>query len=277
VLSVFGDESHDELKQRVFAVGGLIGREKEWDALKASLEKRTKGKVFHAADCESDEGEFKGLDHKENLKLYADFTKIIARTKMMGFGVAIDLREYHAIFPELPEDQPYYLCFHDVVKYFANIGYLHVPQETVDFTFDRNLEREYNATYLYDYMVKQPGWRFSPYIADKVSFADRRNSAVWGADIVARETMKHLDNQIGPVRRWPRGSIAALARTRRFQFHFYVRKSLLALARMAQDPDTARRSEDQLGFRDWLSQLKLPDTIANRIRYIQYVKREPKP
>jgi hypothetical protein len=264
VLTVFGDESHDETKQRVFAVGGLIGREQEWDAIVKPWKAITGGRDFHAADCESDHGDFTSTDHRDNQRLYARLVKLLASTKLMGFGVAIDLAEYHAIFPELPEDQPYYLCFHDVVKYFAEIGYLSLPPEKVDFTFDRNLEREYNATYLYDYMVKLPEWRFRPYINEKVSFTTRKEVGIQASDLVAREAMKHLDNQIGPKRRLPRASIRALGQTKRFKFHFYIRKSLLALAQAAKDLDlgTLRKTGAQLPFREWLSRMSLPDTIA---------------
>jgi hypothetical protein len=279
VLNVFGDESHDEKKQRVFAVGGLIGREEEWDALGVIWNERTGGKPFHAADCESDRGDYKGIEHHENLRLYADLARMLAkRTRLLGFGVAIDLVEYRRIFAGLPEDQPYYLCFHDVVKSFAQVGYLHVPREKVSFTFDRNLEREYNATVLYDYMVHLPDWKFRDYIGDTVSFADRRNVGIQAADLIAREAMKHLDNQIGPQLRLPRASIRVLGSSNRFKFNFYVEKSLLALEQMAKDLDldTLRKNgESLLGFREWLLETKQADTIANRIRYIQYAKSPP--
>ncbi len=279
VLTVNGDESHDEAKKRVFAVGGLIGREEEWDSLRLIWNEQTGGKIFHAADCESDHGEYENIPHAENVRLYKDLTKILARrTKLMGFGVAVELAAYHFIFPELPEDQPYYLCFHDVVKYFANIGYLHIPQETVDFTFDRNLERNYNATYLYDYMTHLPEWKYRSYISDKVSFADRRNVGIQAADLIAREVMKHLDNQIGPKTRGTRLSMRALEQSKRFMFHFYRENGLRSLSRDAANLDlgTLRKSQDLLPFRDWLKGLSLPDTIANRIRYIQYAKNPPK-
>jgi hypothetical protein len=278
VLTVFADESADEQKQRVFAVGGLIGRREEWDALKVVWNARTGGKVFHAADCESDEGEYKGIDHRENLKLYADLAGILAGgNNLLGFGVAIDLAKYHMIFPGLPDDQPYYLCFHDVVKYFASVGYLHIPREPVNFTFHRHVNRQYNATVLYDYMVHLPEWKFCDYIGETVSFADERAVGIQAADLIAREAMKHLDNQIGPAPRLPRASIRTLGRSNRFKFHFYVEGSLLALAKMAQalDLSTLRESEHLLGFGEWLSLEKITDTIANRIRYIQYAKSAP--
>lgn len=278
MLSARGDESHDETKKRVFSVAGVIGREEEWDALEPTWRKRTNGKTFHATDCETDHGEYEGLNHKDNLKEYADLVKILCRrTKFMGYGVAVDLAAYHSIFPDLPEDQPYYLCFHNVVMYMCQLASLHIPPEIAEFTFHRNLEREYNATYLYDYLAKQPEWRFNPYIAEKVSFATQENVGIQVADLIARETMKHLDNKIGPVRRQKRESLKALEHTKRFEFHFYTKEVLFGLSREVKDLDlgTLRTSGDQLPFRGWLSELSQPDTVANRIKYIQYAKGAP--
>ena len=58
MLSAFGDESFDEGKQRVFAVAALFGNQQTWDALELKWIARTGGVVFHAAECESDMGDF---------------------------------------------------------------------------------------------------------------------------------------------------------------------------------------------------------------------------
>ena len=50
VLSVFGDESADETKQRVFAMSGVFGLESEWLRAESAWTALTKGEVFHAAD-----------------------------------------------------------------------------------------------------------------------------------------------------------------------------------------------------------------------------------
>ena len=52
VLSVFGDESSDEMKERVFAISGLMGTEEEWRTAEAAWVAKTGDEVFHAADWE---------------------------------------------------------------------------------------------------------------------------------------------------------------------------------------------------------------------------------
>jgi hypothetical protein len=61
--SVFGDESQDETKQRVFSVAGVFGSSEEWDILADRWLRATGGRIFHAADCESDLGEFSKTSH----------------------------------------------------------------------------------------------------------------------------------------------------------------------------------------------------------------------
>jgi hypothetical protein len=54
MVSVYGDESADETKQRVFAVAALIGTYSQWSWLRSRWSERTGGKEFHAAKCESE-------------------------------------------------------------------------------------------------------------------------------------------------------------------------------------------------------------------------------
>src|SRR2546425_12783756 len=51
-LKVFGDESADETRSRVFAVAGVIGSEAEWQLAMRDWLRRTRGMSFHANECE---------------------------------------------------------------------------------------------------------------------------------------------------------------------------------------------------------------------------------
>src|SRR4051812_40535383 len=48
MLHLFGDESADETKQRVYALSGLLGT--EWKLAEEAWLARTGGKVFHATE-----------------------------------------------------------------------------------------------------------------------------------------------------------------------------------------------------------------------------------
>ena len=78
MLSVYGDESADETKQRVFAVAGVVGLEESWEAVEGSWVARTNGIPFHANDCDSDFGDYRNTPHLENKALYRDLSLILA-------------------------------------------------------------------------------------------------------------------------------------------------------------------------------------------------------
>jgi len=263
VLSVFGDESHDETKQRVFAVAGLLGTPEEWDDLEIRWVKRTGGRVFHAAECESDKGEFSTTSHKENQELYRDLTKLIADTKMLGFGAGIDLAGFNEAFPDAPQDQPYFMCFVRVVIECAWAGYVSIPRQKVKFTFDNRPDSQHYAGSLYGYMATLPEWKVRPFLHNEISFACRKTVPIQAADLLARETMKHLDNQIGPVKRPMRKSMEALARTKRFRFIYHMKSFLEELRKHANG-----LLGDEDGYSEWLSQNKLQDNNPNRLRYL---------
>lgn len=122
MLSVFGDESHDQTKSRVFAVAGLLGDAREWFEVREKWRSRLNGVVFHAADCESGHGDFKQMCAPERMQLHSDLTQIIAGSKLMGYGSAIDLAGCRAVSPNTIEqfpDMPYYDCFPKPLKPFV--------------------------------------------------------------------------------------------------------------------------------------------------------------
>jgi hypothetical protein len=80
---------------------------------------------------------------------------------------------------------------------------------------------DHNAGLMYSTAKEyEPEW--SPYLADKIQFEfSRKNPRLQVADLLARESMKALDNQIGPVKRPVRKSWNALHETGRFEVEAY--------------------------------------------------------
>lgn len=268
-LTVYGDESHDEQRQRVFAVAGLLGDKSDWDTATGRWLDRTGGMPFHAVECESEYANHadKSL-HQKNLRLYADLTKILARLNLMGFGSALDLAGWKQSMPagEPAEEHAYYKCFSEVVIYFGRVGNLSIPRRRVKFIFDRSGPREYTARQLYSFMAQSPDWPSSECLTDEIGSATRATPGIQMADLLARETMKQLDNEIGPVRRPVRQSMTALLASRRFRFEYYTREYCEKLVA------SARRWVESAGFtperyQDWLSARRLHDTLPSRIRF----------
>jgi hypothetical protein len=265
VYTVFGDESHDEASARVFAVAGLFGSEDDWGAFNAKWSARTGGKVFHAADCETDKGDYGSSPHPDNLRLYKDLVHILADSKILGFGTAMDLAGWREFFPGVPEDIPYYRCFRDVVLKCGDWTRWAIPRGTVKFTFDQRIESNYNAGILYTHMAEQPEW--TTYFNEEISFASRKLVGIQAADLYAREVMKHLDNIVGPVKRPIRRSLEALQSVKRFGADFLMREHFADFRRQFNDVAARVGMSPQL-YVDWLNEHKISDNISSRHRYL---------
>jgi hypothetical protein len=207
MLFVYGDESMDERKQRVCAVAGIVGAEDSWRDLESKWIARTGGIPFHAKECDSDQGDYADKQHAENKALYKDLAILMAEANLAGFGVAIDLIAQQRVWPDALDISYYKAFLHVLLKMKKVADYF---GENLQFTFDSRLESEHNAALLYDSIREdEPGCleRF----ASKVSFQfSKDNPRIQVADLFARETMKALDNIIGPTKRGDRKSWLAL-------------------------------------------------------------------
>lgn len=273
MLTVFGDESHDEKEERVFAVVGIIGRQEEWDTIEPVWFNRTGGKIFHAANCEANKGDFAGSPHAENLKLYADLTNILAETKLIGCGVAIDINAYRKNFPHVPPGMSYYMCFLAVVLWCGKVASLYVPQQKAKFIFDQNPKTDFNSGQMYNSMINYPEVTFNDYF-DEISFASRKKIGIQCADLFAREIMKHADNRLlGTIKRETRKSIQVLLNTERFHFKYYDNKYYEGLKIKTEELDSKSvNGIGQTAFGRWLSKYGLSNNITNRIRYTTYLR-----
>jgi hypothetical protein len=271
MLCVYGDESADENKQRVFAVSGVFGTNDQWKWLKDAWRARTGGKVFHATDCDSDKGDFADCEHQDNKSLYADLTRLIAASGVFGHAVVLDLISEHQYLPDLLPNSRYFRCFSEIVLTFGRLVKDSGSTETIKFRFDRNHEIEYNAAYFYDFVSRKKDWPGGDLFEDEISFVTRRDEGVQVADLIAREAMKGLDNQIGPVKRPQRKSLTALLETKRFNFVCYVNGWFKELAEELANPNS-RLAKHGMGnsYIEWLSARSLPDTYSNRIRFFEW-------
>jgi hypothetical protein len=76
VYSVYGDENHDERRERVLAVAWLFGGADDWASVDAVWRDPMGVRVSYASGCETDAGDFANTTHSENQKIYADLAKI---------------------------------------------------------------------------------------------------------------------------------------------------------------------------------------------------------
>jgi hypothetical protein len=268
MLNVFGDESSDETKERVFAVAGVIGSEDLWKPLEDKWIIRCDGIPFHAKDCDSDHGDFKIFSHRENKDRYRDLAILLAESGLGGFGFALDLSAQKEVFPNFLPALPYYKCFIEVIQKMKNCA--DYNKETVRFTFDMRPESEYNTGVLYAMAKRSKEW--NPFIDSEIGFAcSKDHPRIQVADLFARETMKALDNYIGPVKRPLRESWKCLHDTERFHMDVFGKEWFVGLK--AHLPEL----EKQLGmsmsdYGRWLVKTRrFVDNVSNRFAYMKYI------
>lgn len=252
MYSVWGDESHDEKADFIFVVSGIFGSENDWKAAAAGWLEITKGEEFHAAEWSS-------------RAEYTRLCRVIANSALIGYAAGMDLREYETIFPNPVEQLPYYFCFSDVVQHMADIASDCIPQDKVEFTFDRNFEVKYNATYLYDCMIKFPEFEHWDLLADKLSFATRKHPHIQMADMVAREAMNWLLTVVREDNSARSTCLALLTDSKRIHWnHFH--KDYFA-QRVAHVQKLIDDGHPMGNYDEWRKRKGCQDTTENRIRY----------
>jgi hypothetical protein len=279
MISVFGDESHDERCERVFTVGILLGFPEAWHIVESRWRTRNSGVPFHANNCDSDKGDFAskpGEDqdqkHSANKALYKENTILLAESGLLGFASNVDLQAQAKYMPSLVIDSPrtYYKCFWDVIEMIQAVaGQFNDVAECV---FDSRTESEFNAGFLYGQLRENyPQW--APRLAEKIIFdSSKKNPRLQMADLWAREAMKALDNDIGPVKR-RRRSWQTLSATKRFTAYSYSHDWFRDFS---VDYENVKQ---RLGYSDeecmkWLREKRLQPNFANLVRFLRPIMKE---
>jgi hypothetical protein len=259
VFFVYGDDSSDEKKERVLAIGVVIGTEENWKPVESKWELRNGGIPFHAKDCESDWGDFQPFTHQENKQRYRDMTTILVESELGGFGASIDLAAQNRLFPGSLEHS-YFRAFSAVLQQIKWVSIKY--NEVSKFAFDINVDQQFNAAYLYESVRKNDPEALS-HFDPAISFAPAREyPRLQAADLMAFEAMKALDNTIGPKPR-RRGSWEALRATERFEVHSFSEDWFAGLKRELENLESGfgYTRED---YRKWLKDTNRQDNVSNR-------------
>lgn len=256
---VYGDDSADERKERVCAIGIVVGHEDRWKATHDKWELRNHGVPFHAKDCESDYGDFAQFSHEDNKARYRDMTTILAESGLEGLGVAIDLVAQEKVFPGSAE-LAYFKAFTEIlerVKVFAVQN-----DESVKFTFDISADNRYNAAYVYQSIVANDRTALS-HFDPEISFAPAKQcSRLQAGDLMAYESMKALDHTVGPKKR-RRRSWEALHATGRFEVVAFSEEWFSSLSSQFKELEgrVGYTAED---YFTWLRHSGRQDNISNK-------------
>ena len=275
MYTAYGDESADETKKRVFAIAGLFGHDHDWNIFREQWKARTGGKIFHAAECDSDKGDYEYTGHDENKKLYADLSHIIADSKLIGRSIAIHLKEYNETLGPMLDKEPYYLCFIDIVIHLARQAVLCIPRDRIKFIFDRNTQIEHSAGELYGGIINKDYPHFKELMDDEIGFATRKEVGIQAADLIAREGMKLLDNH--GTARPTRLSTQVLQSCKRIKFRSLRREWFEETIRgAAQQTDPRYAMYSKTTCEEWLAERGLYLNLTNKMKYELYIKSRAK-
>jgi hypothetical protein len=283
-LSIFIDESADDTQSRVFAVAGVIGTESEWRLAEADWVKRTDGREFHAAECESEFArESDRTKHQQNLDLYRDVTQLLATNYLAGVAVAIDLASHRELFgPDVPADVGYYKCLSDLMHTLGDMARQFNAQSDpveLELTLDHRKESVGNAGSLYSAFTNQPEWSDSAIFGGSIKFDSRANPRIQMADLLARETMKEFDRILSGQHRPMRRSMQCLIAADKFRYA-YRDRAYCEMWRRQMEQLQQESGMTLAGYGKWLMDTgrvqngRLHDNWRNRFEYLAWLDRQ---
>jgi hypothetical protein len=270
MLWIYGDESHDSSKQRVFVVAGLLGDAGQWASLKESWTERTGGTTFHAADCESGYGDYRNAAADDRGRLHLDLTRILANSGTIGWGLGIDLAGCRRAFPDMLPAQIYCSGFLRTLDFLLNKAHSRTPPQPVEIVFDRHPETKHNFGLLFQYASEEGEWKKQGSLPANVKFATRAEIGIQAADLWAREMMKFLDGNLFSKDYVPRPQWTTLMSTRRFGGDLQLTEYFDDMKRKmpALEAQTGMSSAEYVV---WLQKKRRHDNQSNRIAYMMDV------
>lgn len=201
VVRGYFDDSGDGKHERFASIGGIIGHPRAWEIFDSRWSVATYDLPgpFHATDCDSNppKGIFKGWTKDRADTLMASLVKIIPEAKLMCFGSIVPVPLYRKIFPGSKEDDPYLLAVRHMIVNMAMIGseiagsFAEADGVKIWCEDDRDTSAE--AIRIYQALKHLDGWEDGKYLKG-FAVASKELNAIQGADLIAREAFKHIDN-----------------------------------------------------------------------------------
>lgn len=236
MLYVAADESHDEKRQHVLTMAGILGPKMSWNYWWVAWNKALADEgvnVFHAVHCEQGNGEFRGWSRDRRAAFQRRLIEITidARWPLSGYSVSLPIPAHASLrsrFRKLitfdkgssvngPLDDPWFLALQLLpvtVGEDPNIVAL-PPDERVGFVFDQHhLGARGRAIYLGVIRPAKYKDRFAG-----ISFQDK---AKWvplqAADLLAYETFRHFHEHVslGRPERWQYTMLSSVVRVAAF-------------------------------------------------------------
>ena len=221
VIHAYIDESIG--KNRTFALGCAIAQDSVWKRMSQDWKRclrRKNGHLtrqgrprisrYHATDCESRFGEFKGWDISEKNAFVAELISIVNRHHIHIVGFTVHLEELAEFYPQIEKEyleMAAYgvlatLLFTEIVEQASQIS----RQPAIKVVYEHG-DVTQHMQYAYDSMKASKAFAE---LFDGIEKANWKMISLQVADLIAFETMKDRDNQKGPVIRDRRLSLETI-------------------------------------------------------------------
>ena len=221
VFKFFADESGIHKESKIFVLAGYLAPEELWSEFSAEwhrvLNEHGIG-VFHATDCNANEGEFKQFEDKRterNIFVAELLETLSSRSQIKPFYAGVVVEDYEQIIRPVmrPDDEPpYYVCMKWVLAEVAFfMDHMHVPSsEIVACVFDRQKKFSEKALTMFDEMVEDETWERRERF-DSIAFGSKRRFIpLQAADALAFDVYHEFNRRCFQPNKSPRPSFPVL-------------------------------------------------------------------
>jgi hypothetical protein len=197
MLSAYFDESGTHKGSSVCVVAGLMASPVRWERLTASW-----GKVlasagipdFHASDCVTGGGIFKGWDPQERDRLYIRFVNLVKRTAAFRVWTAVVMADFHSYYDDKGEKIPYRLCALGCASRVRQLAAKRGPLFVIPYVFDQGPKGKWVYAAFDRLLAKGRGSHY--YRMGAVTRGDRRSMLpLQAADLHAYEVYRYFADQ----------------------------------------------------------------------------------
>ncbi|HTW95732.1 MAG TPA: hypothetical protein VMD30_13095 [Tepidisphaeraceae bacterium] len=196
-LQGYFDDSGDGGQKKIAAIGGVVGFTDQWtrfDKRWKRVMKEVSG-CFHATDCESGQGKFKGWTVRKRNEVMERAVSAIISCGLRCVGIYVNIGEYRGVFSGTNAPEPYSLIFSHAVALAAMFG-AQAPamgQSSDTYIWHEGGSRDGKINEIFRQFRDLTEWPLSQ-ILQAFAIGRKNFSAVQAADLVARETFKYADN-----------------------------------------------------------------------------------
>jgi len=190
MIECYFDDSSDDRRAKYYACGGLLGSQEQWDFFDILWHTHTHSlkEPFRAANCEGGHGQFEDWPKPMRDDLMARLVNVIYGVRLFGFASVVPVAEFECVFPSLGKERAFGLAATQAIFNAAHIAD-RVGMD-VHLWFEQGQIGIVSSAYE---SVRMLNWKPAQRLRG-ISFDTKHLRPLQGADLIAREAYKHMDN-----------------------------------------------------------------------------------